>query len=84
MESTRMCAVCRQRMPKENLIRIVRVSPGIAHVDPTGHAPGRGCYICGSEDCLSKLPRNRFVSRAFKGDYDPSIYEEIIAYARQQ
>ncbi|WP_083804390.1 YlxR family protein [Oceanithermus profundus] len=43
-----MCASCRRRRPKRELLRVVRTPAGW-RVDPTGKAPGRGAYVCPDE-----------------------------------
>jgi hypothetical protein len=51
---TRMCRVCRKRLPKAQLTRWVR-GAGAAVRDPTQTLPGRGYYTC-SDACATKLP----------------------------
>ena len=47
----RSCAACGQRLPKRELIRIVRTIEGRVEVDPTGKKAGRGTYLCPREEC---------------------------------
>ncbi|MFL5766311.1 MAG: YlxR family protein [Actinomycetota bacterium] len=62
----RTCVGCRSRAPKVSLIRIVRSPTGGVTVDPSGHAPGRGCYVHPEETCLSLSERRGAVPRALR------------------
>ena len=48
----RMCLGCREMKPKKELLRIVHGPDGSVTADATGKKPGRGAYICISEECL--------------------------------
>ena len=80
---TRRCVGCGEHFPKNALIRVVRSPEGKVSVDPTGHAPGRGCYFCREEQCLAKCQKSRAIARAFKCEVDKAIYEEVLAYAAE-
>ena len=41
----RMCAVCRERKEKSQLIRITKTQDGEVLIDKTGKLQGRGMYI---------------------------------------
>lgn len=41
----RMCAVCRNRRPKQELLRVV-FGPDGPQIDRSGRQPGRGAYVC--------------------------------------
>ena len=47
----RSCLACRRRAEKFSLIRLT-TDDGIVHVDPAATLPGRGAYLCHSEECL--------------------------------
>ena len=50
----RGCVTCGERLPKRQLIRIVRTPAGKVLVDPTGKIAGRGAYLCPKEECWSR------------------------------
>ena len=66
---TRMCAICRRRMPKQELVRHV-LSPqgGEFLVDESQTQPGRGWYVCSETACREKFRRFRTGGRKRKGD----------------
>lgn len=72
----RMCVVCRQMKPKEELLRITK-KDGEFSVDVLGKLPGRGAYICKGNDCREKFEKQRSFERAFKGAF-PQEVKEII------
>ena len=72
----RMCVVCRQMKPKEDLLRITK-KDGEFSVDISGKLPGRGTYICKGNDCREKFEKQRSFERAFKGAF-PQEVKEII------
>ena len=82
-ETLRMCMSCRRMLPRHTLVRVVRSPEGKVSVDPTGHAPGRGCYFCREEQCLAKCQKSRAIACAFKCEVDKTIYEEVLAYAAE-
>ena len=56
----RRCIGCMTSKPKQELIRIVADEDGL-HIDPSGKMPGRGAYLCKSEDCAKlALKKNAF------------------------
>ena len=67
----RMCAVCRERLPKYELRRFVARSQngdGTGPLpDPSQTMPGRGVYVCSKAVCMEKF-RRRDGRRKEKGD----------------
>ena len=76
MVSQRMCVVCRQMKPKEELIRLVRHGGGF-ELDPTFKVQGRGAYICKCADCLSRARKLRAFERSFSGRIDVCVYDKL-------
>lgn len=54
----RMCVVCRQMKPKNELIRVVN-NNGVVVVDKTGKINGRGVYLCKCKDCVCKAIKSK-------------------------
>lgn len=68
-----MCAVCRQRMPKEKLTRIAVLDDEIILDDNRG----RGIYICHSEQCIQKGIKNKILNKITKLNIPDEIYEQL-------
>ncbi len=78
----RSCAACREKMPKNELVRIVRSPEGEISVDLTGTKSGRGVYICNKTACLNKAKKSGAISRALEIAIPDEVYlrlEEEIA-----
>jgi predicted RNA-binding protein YlxR (DUF448 family) len=73
----RNCAACRARLPKGELIRIVRTPDGSVRLDPTGKVDGRGLYWCGKRSCLGKLQKKGLVGRLIKAKPSESLFDEL-------
>ena len=73
----RMCAACRQMKPKEALLRIV-LKDGIPYLDKTEKAPGRGMYICRTEECILNAKKRGSAERAFKCAADKEFYDKLL------
>ena len=80
----RMCLGCREMRPKAELRRIVKSPEGAIGIDLKGKAPGRGAYICLSEQCLRKARKSRALERALETSIGGEIYERLEAEIRAQ
>jgi predicted RNA-binding protein YlxR (DUF448 family) len=72
----RTCIVCKEKMPKKQLGRIVINSDGNLEYDRTGKKNGRGAYICMNSQCLSKLNAS-ILSRTFKQQITSEKTEDL-------
>ena len=68
----RQCAVTRESLPQEQLIRFVRSPEGIAVPDVAGKLPGRGAWIKADRETLEQAARRNVFSRAFKAQTSPA------------
>lgn len=70
----RMCVGCREMKPKKELLRIVKPPEGEIHFDRVGKAPGRGAYICSSQECLARAVKQKQLERALEAKIEESVY----------
>ena len=73
----RMCIACREMKPKKELMRVVKNAEGEIFPDPTGKAPGRGAYVCDSEECRKKVLGKKLLHKTFSTNVAPEVYEGI-------
>lgn len=73
----RMCIVCKEMKPKNELIRIVRNPEGEFLFDKSGKANGRGAYICAEGDCAEKCLKKKILNKAFRKNIDESVYIKL-------
>ncbi len=76
-EPVRMCAGCRIRAPKHELIRVVRTPEGKIFADAREKLPGRGAYICRDQACFRKIRKSRALERMLGADVPEETYEAI-------
>lgn len=73
----RQCLGCREMKPKKELIRVVRSPEGAVSLDFKGKLPGRGAYVCPSQDCLARVRKSRALERAFSAQLPAEVYEAL-------
>ena len=73
----RTCVVTRERLPKQELIRVVRTPEGTVIIDQTGRANGRGAYLKRDLETFEKAKKNRILNRQLEIEVPDSIYEEL-------
>ena len=84
MKPLRMCMVCRIRKEKHDLIRIARQKGTVLKLDPAGHLPGRGAYLCKDSACILQAQKRRSLERAFSMQVDESIYQQLMAFCKEE
>ena len=76
-EPLRKCLVTNERLPKKELIRVVKNNEGKVFVDISGKANGHGAYIKKSLDAIELAKKKKCFDRAFECEIDNSLYEEL-------
>lgn len=46
-------------------------------IDPTGRMPGRGAYLCGAEECLSRALKANKLGRALRCEIPERLTNEL-------
>ena len=72
----RTCVVSLEKLPKKELIRIVRNKEGEVFVDPTGKLNGRGVYLKLDENIINK-------ARELEVSVPDKIYEDLLTYLKE-
>jgi predicted RNA-binding protein YlxR (DUF448 family) len=65
-EPERTCVGCREKGPKDELLRVVPDARHGAIVDPSGSARGRGAYVHRETECAETALRTRAFARALR------------------
>ena len=73
----RSCVVCRTQKNKNELLRIVKNKENEIKIDTIGKEPGRGAYICYSEQCLEKAIKGKKLEKALETKIEEETYNEI-------
>ncbi len=73
----RSCVVSHEKLPKNELIRVVNnIDKGVI-VDLSGHINGRGAYIKRDINVLEQAIKSKVLERHLETKIDDSIYEEL-------
>lgn len=73
----RSCVVCRTQKNKNELLRIVKNKDNEIKIDDRGKEPGRGAYICYSEECLEKAIKSKKIEKSLEIKIQDETYEQI-------
>jgi predicted RNA-binding protein YlxR (DUF448 family) len=78
----RTCVACRRAAEKRDLIRLVRTDAGVA-IDTSGHARGRGAYLCEDAACWTRAAGGGVLQRALRiqGPLSPEARATLEAHA---
>ena len=73
----RSCVVTREKLPKVELLRIVRTTDGLVVADISGKVNGRGAYIKRDIVVLEKAKKSKILERQLETTISDDVYEEI-------
>lgn len=73
----RSCIVTREKLPKGELLRVVKSPTGEVLVDTTGKINGRGAYIKKDIEVLNTAKSKNILSRALEVNIPEEVYQEI-------
>lgn len=73
----RSCVVTREKLPKVELLRIVRTTDGTVIADISGKVNGRGAYIKKDIAVLEKAKKSKILERHLETTISDEVYEEI-------
>ena len=73
----RTCVVTREKLPKKELLRIVRTPEGKVIVDESGKMNGRGAQIKKDVTALEQAKKKKILERHLECIIEESVYEDI-------
>ena len=73
----RSCVVTREKLPKGDLIRVVRTPEGNVIVDVTGKANGRGAYLKKDLSVFEKAYNSKVLNKILEVDVPDSLFDEL-------
>jgi len=73
----RSCVVTKEKLPKQELLRIVRTPEGDVLIDQSGKLNGRGAYIKKDLDVLEKARSTKLLEKKLECKIEDNVYEEI-------
>ncbi len=76
----RTCIVTKEKLPKIELIRVVRTPEGEVKIDVTGKQNGRGAYLKKDIDVFKKAKKSKILNQHLEVDVPDVIFEELENY----
>ena len=73
----RSCIVTREKLPKQELLRIVRTTDNSVVADVSGKINGRGAYIKRDIVVLEKAKKSKILERQLETTISDDVYDEI-------
>ena len=73
----RSCVITGEKLPKKDLIRVVRTPEGTVIVDESGKANGRGAYLKRDIETFEKAEKTKILNKRLEVEVPSSIYEEL-------
>jgi len=73
----RTCVVTKEKLPKRELIRIVRNKDGEVFVDETGKQNGKGVYLKLVKEVIEEARNKNILSRYLECEINEDIYDEL-------
>ena len=73
----RGCVVTGEKLPKRELLRIVRTTDGTVVCDLSGKINGRGAYIKKDVDVLEKAKKTKILEKRLECTISDETYEEV-------
>ena len=73
----RKCVATNERLPKQELVRVVKNNEGKVFIDLTGKANGRGAYLKRSNEAIDIAIKKNSLGRALECAIEQEIYDEL-------
>lgn len=74
----RSCVVTREKLPKQELIRIVRTPEGDIQIDLSGKMNGRGAYLKRSVEVVQQAKKRKALERHLEVPISDAFYDALI------
>lgn len=72
----RTCVVTKEKLPKRDLIRVVRTSEGVI-VDQTGKVNGRGAYLKIDKEVFDKAKKTKILNKHLEVEVKDEVFDEL-------
>ncbi len=73
----RMCVVTREKLPKSELIRVVKTPTGEVIIDESGKANGRGAYLKKDKEVFLKAKKSNILNKQLEVTVPLEIFDEL-------
>ena len=73
----RSCVITKEKLPKCDLVRVVRGVDNIVSIDLTGKLNGRGAYLKKDKEVFEKARKTKILERHLECNISEDIYDEL-------
>ena len=73
----RSCVITKEKLPKSDLIRVVRTPSNEVIIDITGKSNGRGAYLKKDVTVIEKAQKSKLLDKHLEVSVPFNIYEEL-------
>lgn len=73
----RQCVVTKEKLPKQELIRVVRTPDNEIKIDQTGKLNGKGAYLKKDINVIEKAKKNKVLNKLLEVDINDDVYKEL-------
>ncbi len=74
----RTCVVSHEKLPKNELIRVVRTPDKNIIIDTTGKANGRGAYLKKAPEVIEKAKKSKILERHLEVEIPNEVFDELL------
>ena len=78
----RTCVITKEKLPKSELIRVVRTPLGEVVVDDTGKVNGRGAYLKKDLEVFNKAKSSKVLNRHLEVEVKDEVFETLKEYVK--
>lgn len=73
----RTCVITHEKLPKSELVRVVKTPDGKVIVDTTLKVNGRGAYLKKDSEVFEKAKKSKVLNHHLETEVSDEIYEEL-------
>lgn len=73
----RTCVVTKEKLPKKELVRVVRTPEGTVIIDETGKANGRGAYLKKEKEVFLKAQKSKILNKMLEVEVPDEVFEKL-------
>ena len=73
----RSCIITKEKLPKGELVRVVRTVDNTVVVDLTGKVNGWGAYLKKDKEVFDKARKTKVLERHLETSINDSVYDEL-------
>lgn len=77
-EVIRTCIVTNEKLPKNQLLRIVKTKDEQYFIDKEQKIQGRGCYVIATNENIETLVKKKLLNRTLRTNVDKKVYDLLM------